>query len=113
MASPLKPDTYDVCVVGAGPGGATCAYYLARRGFRVLLLERKQFPRDRICGDAVCTRAQLHLKRIGVLQELLAEGKGHWAIVVGLVGPSGITYIGQSRTQSDRRAPCGFAGPAK
>jgi geranylgeranyl reductase family protein len=101
MASPLKPDTYDVCVVGAGPGGATCAYYLARRGFRVLLLERKQFPRDKICGDAVCTRAQVHLKRMGVLQELLAQGQGHWAIVGGLVSPSGITYIGQSRTAAD------------
>ncbi len=101
MASPLQPDTYDVCVVGAGPGGATCAYYLARRGFRVLLLERKQFPRDKICGDAVCTRAQVHLKRMGVLQELLTEGKGHWAIVGGLVSPSGITYIGQSRTPTN------------
>lgn len=88
----------DVCVVGAGPAGSTCAYYLARQGCRVLLLERKQFPRDKLCGDAVCTRAQIHLKRMGVLQEILAEGKGRWAYHGGFVSPSGISYIGRNAT---------------
>ena len=32
-------DTYDVVVIGSGPGGGTCAYALARRGVKVLLLE--------------------------------------------------------------------------
>ena len=112
MASPLTPDTYDVCVVGAGPGGATCAYYLAQRGIRVLLLEARRFPRDKLCGDAVCTRAQLHLKRMGVLQEILAEGKGHWAVAGGFVSPAGISYIdlcariielSRARTEGSRR----------
>lgn len=88
----------DVCVVGAGPAGSTCAYYLARQGCRVVLLERKQFPRDKLCGDAVCTRAQVHLKRMGVLQEVLAEGKGRWAYDGGFVSPSGISYLGRSAT---------------
>jgi geranylgeranyl reductase family protein len=92
---------YDVCVVGAGPSGSTCAYYLARQGKRVLLLERKEFPRDKVCGDAVCSRAQFHLRRMGVLQEILAENKGRWAEVGGLVSPSGIRFIGNSAPHTD------------
>src|SRR5712692_4726666 len=100
MTEPGSAAAYDVCVVGAGPTGSTCAYYLARQGCRVLLLERKQFPRDKLCGDAVCSRAQVHLKRMGVLQEILAEGKGQWAYKGGLVSPSGISYIGRSQTET-------------
>jgi hypothetical protein len=51
-------EEYDVCVVGAGPAGAACAYFLARKGRKVLLLERKTIPRDKLCGDAVAPRAQ-------------------------------------------------------
>ena len=44
---------FDVIVVGAGPGGATAAYYLGRaRGEaapRVALLEKAHFPRDKVC----------------------------------------------------------------
>lgn len=92
--------TFDVCVVGAGPAGSTCAYYVAKQGRRVLLLEKKQFPRDKLCGDAICTRAQAHLRRMGVLQAILAEKQGHWANVGGLISPSGISYIGDSSLSS-------------
>jgi geranylgeranyl reductase family protein len=87
---------WDVCIVGAGPSGATCAYYLAKRGRRVLLLERERFPRDKLCGDAICTRAQLHLERMGVLEQILANDEGHWAGIGGFVSPRGIAYIGSS-----------------
>ena len=49
--------TWDVCIVGAGPAGSTCAYYLARAGLEVLLLERHRFPRDKICGEGISPRA--------------------------------------------------------
>jgi flavin-dependent dehydrogenase len=56
-----------VCVVGAGPSGATCAYYLAKAGKRVLLLDKSEFPRDKCCSGAVTPGAQVHLKQMGVL----------------------------------------------
>jgi len=45
-----KPDRYDVCVVGAGPAGSTCAGALQAGGARVLLLDREDFPRDKLCA---------------------------------------------------------------
>jgi geranylgeranyl reductase family protein len=88
--------TYDVGVVGAGPAGSTCAFYLARQGKRVLLLEKQRFPRDKLCGDAVCTRAQIHLERMGVLQDVLAAGEGRWAEYGGFVSPSGVPCLARS-----------------
>jgi electron transfer flavoprotein-quinone oxidoreductase len=35
---------FDAVVVGAGPGGAFSAYWLAKNGLKVLLLERRDFP---------------------------------------------------------------------
>lgn len=47
----------DVVVVGAGPGGSTAAYELARAGVDVLLLDRAAFPRDKPCGGGVLISA--------------------------------------------------------
>jgi geranylgeranyl reductase family protein len=87
---------FDVCIVGAGIAGSTCAYYLAGKGIKVLLLEKEKFPRDKICGDAITPRAQIHLKRMGVLDSVLQERKGHWAKIGGILSPGGIRYSGNS-----------------
>jgi len=44
---------YDVIVVGAGPSGSALAYFLAREGISVLLLERDHLPRPKLCAGAV------------------------------------------------------------
>ncbi|MFO1024595.1 MAG: geranylgeranyl reductase family protein [Acetobacteraceae bacterium] len=87
---------FDVVIAGAGPGGATCAWYLARAGLRVALLDRHTFPRDKVCGDAICSRAQMHLSRMGVLQEIMANDEGHPAAIGGMVSPGGVVAIGDS-----------------
>lgn len=56
----------DVIVVGAGPGGSAAAYHLARHGVRVLVLEKSQFPREKVCGDGLTPRAVVQLIRMGV-----------------------------------------------
>jgi geranylgeranyl reductase family protein len=43
---------YDVAVVGAGPAGATVSRLLALQGFRVCLIDKEKFPRDKPCGGA-------------------------------------------------------------
>src|SRR5690242_6253406 len=49
--------SYDVAVIGAGPGGSTAAHRLARAGARVLLIDKATFPRDKPCGGGVTLRA--------------------------------------------------------
>ncbi|TGE16839.1 NAD(P)/FAD-dependent oxidoreductase [Hymenobacter elongatus] len=54
-----------ICILGAGPGGATAALHLARAGQRVLLLDKADFPRDKVCGDALSGKVISELRRIG------------------------------------------------
>ncbi|HEV3003240.1 MAG TPA: FAD-dependent monooxygenase [Pirellulales bacterium] len=42
---------FDAVVVGGGPGGATAALLLARAGWSVALVERRAFPRRKVCGE--------------------------------------------------------------
>jgi geranylgeranyl reductase family protein len=56
----------DVIVVGAGPAGSATATHLARRGLHVSLLEKSQFPREKVCGDGLTPRATRQLIRLGI-----------------------------------------------
>jgi geranylgeranyl reductase family protein len=61
-----KAAAADVIVVGAGPAGSTTAYYLARAGLDVLMVEKASFPRDKVCGDGLTPRAVRQLVRMGI-----------------------------------------------
>jgi geranylgeranyl reductase family protein len=64
---PVVPERdADVIVVGAGPGGSAAAYHLARHGVRVLLLEKSELPREKVCGDGLTPRGVAQLVRMGV-----------------------------------------------
>ncbi|HEX6499382.1 MAG TPA: geranylgeranyl reductase family protein [Micromonosporaceae bacterium] len=56
----------DVVIVGAGPGGSTAAYHLARHGVDVALLEKTEFPREKVCGDGLTPRAVKQLVKMGI-----------------------------------------------
>jgi geranylgeranyl reductase family protein len=58
--------TADVVIVGAGPGGSSAAYHLARHGLSVLLLEKTEFPREKVCGDGLTPRAVRQLVKMGI-----------------------------------------------
>ena len=55
---------YDVVIVGAGPAGSCTALELAKHNFRVALLDKATFPRDKICGDFVAGKGMRSLKEI-------------------------------------------------
>ena len=44
-------------VIGGGPAGSAAAYWLAREGHDVTLVEKKEYPRDKTCGDGLTPRA--------------------------------------------------------
>jgi geranylgeranyl reductase family protein len=56
----------DVIVVGAGPAGSTAAFHLAQAGIDVLLLEKAEFPREKVCGDGLTPRAVRQLVAMGI-----------------------------------------------
>lgn len=65
ISSPLissNENNFEVIVVGAGPGGATCAWKLAEQGARVLLLERAPtLPRYKPCGGGIPASVAQHV----------------------------------------------------
>ncbi|MBN2500172.1 MAG: geranylgeranyl reductase family protein [Anaerolineales bacterium] len=65
---------HDVVIVGAGPGGSAAAYYLAKQGLDVLLLDKAEFPRDKTCGDGLTPRALKVLEDMNLLAELQEVG---------------------------------------
>lgn len=60
----------DVLVVGGGPAGAASAYWLARAGHDVIVVERKRFPREKTCGDGLTPRAVRQLDDMGLTEQL-------------------------------------------
>ena len=60
----------EVLVVGAGPSGSACAYWLAKAGHDVVLVERKAFPREKTCGDGLTPRSVRQLEDMGLSAEL-------------------------------------------
>lgn len=55
---------YDVIIVGAGPAGATAAIALQKSGLKIALIDKEEFPRDKICGDAISGLVRTVLFRI-------------------------------------------------
>jgi geranylgeranyl reductase family protein len=67
---------FDAVVVGAGPGGAFSAYWLAKNGLKVLLLEKKRLPRFKLCGGCLSARVVSLLPEgwQGLIKAAIREG---------------------------------------
>ena len=48
-----KDNAFDVIIIGGGPAGTTSAYLLNKYGYKVLLLDKKEFPRSKLCGGLI------------------------------------------------------------
>lgn len=60
---------YDVIIAGAGPAGSMCAYLLAK-DFNVVLIEKSNFPRKKLCGGGISDKAVRFLDGIVDLKKL-------------------------------------------
>ncbi|WP_158880630.1 NAD(P)/FAD-dependent oxidoreductase [Rhodanobacter sp. L36] len=63
----------DVVVIGGGPGGSTAATLLARRGHKVIALEKARHPRFHI-GESLLPMNLPIFERLGVLDKVRALG---------------------------------------
>src|SRR3954464_3666249 len=62
----MKRDA-QVIVVGGGPAGSSTAYFLAKAGIDVLLLDRAHFPRDKTCSEYMSPQASRILEAMDAL----------------------------------------------
>lgn len=65
---------YDAIVVGARCAGSPTAMLLARKGFRVLLLDRASFPSDSLSTHYIHQPGVAMLNRWGLLDDVIASG---------------------------------------
>jgi len=62
---------YDVAVIGGGPAGAFTSLSLLSEGFSVCLFERKNYPREILCGEFLSYEVSNHLKDFGLFEKFL------------------------------------------
>ncbi|GMV15337.1 MAG: hypothetical protein AMXMBFR56_35610 [Polyangiaceae bacterium] len=65
---------FDAIVIGARCAGSPTAMLLARKGYKVLVVDRASFPSDTLSTHVVQPRAVALLSRWGLLERLVATG---------------------------------------
>ena len=63
-------EIFDVAIIGGGPAGSSCAAFCARAGLRALVLERENFPREKVCGDCLNPSCWPVVERLGLAQRV-------------------------------------------
>ncbi len=67
----MADETFDVIIAGGGPAGAACASFCAKSRLRVLVLERENFPREKVCGDCLNPNCWPVLDRLGLREAVM------------------------------------------
>ncbi|MFO7746111.1 MAG: NAD(P)/FAD-dependent oxidoreductase [Psychroflexus sp.] len=57
---------YDVTIIGGGLAGLTSAIDLSLSGFEVLVIEKDEYPKHKVCGEYVSNEVLPYLKRLGI-----------------------------------------------
>ncbi len=84
----MAVDTWDAIVIGAGPAGAIAARQLALAGREVLLVDRKTFPRHKVCGGCVGAAALTVLESLE-LRDRVQSVAGPSLTTFRVIGPTG------------------------
>jgi geranylgeranyl reductase family protein len=87
------PDA-QVIIVGGGPAGSSTAFFLARAGVDVLLLDRARFPRDKPCSEYLSPEASRILQLMDALEAIEGSGAAQLA-GMRVHAPNGRTIHGE------------------
>ena len=89
----------DVLIVGAGPGGAYLAYLLAKQGRRVVIIDKEEFPRTKVCGGGI-SRKTIDLLDFSIEPAVQRHIHGAWLcyenrdmVEASLTEPSGCSVL--------------------
>lgn len=66
-----------ICIVGSGPAGATASLFLSRYGIEHVLVDKADFPRDKVCGESFDGRVYRILEELfpSCLDDLEQDGQ--------------------------------------
>ena len=70
-------DVYDAVVIGAGPAGSEFAFRMARRGFKVLVLEKDKLDREKPCGGGIPVQEKVEFGRLpaGIIERTIDKAR--------------------------------------
>jgi len=57
--------SYQVIIVGGGLAGLTSALHLSKQGLKVLLIEKNQYPKHKVCGEYISNEVLPYLQALG------------------------------------------------
>jgi geranylgeranyl reductase family protein len=104
--------TTSVCIIGAGPGGATTALQLDRLGIPCVVVDKAVFPRDKVCGDGLSGKVITGLEKIdkGIAERLraFAEKENSWGVTFVSPGRQGMDVPYKPNYNKQADAPLGF-----
>jgi len=86
----------DICILGAGPAGASTALHLSYKNVPTVLIDKAVFPRDKVCGDALSGKVPLLLKRLD--PQMLARFEKRTEMLTDVWG---IRFVAPNRTTLD------------
>jgi geranylgeranyl reductase family protein len=87
--------TADVFIVGAGPAGAYLAYLLAKQGVDVVIADKENFPRNKVCGGGL-SRKTIELIDFDIEPVVQRHIRGAW-----------LTYQNRDTIEAEIDAPAG------
>jgi geranylgeranyl reductase family protein len=93
----MNQNTFDVIIIGAGPAGCSAGIMLAKRGTKVLLIDKSEFPREKPCGGLLTEKTHSIISNtLGLygLDEVILQKSNGFEVY------SGKRYINSARTDS-------------
>ena len=95
-ASDPAREIWDLVVVGGGPAGLAVAIVAAERGLSVVVVERRDFPPDKACGEGVLPPGVKALERLGIASRFDRSTSFPFA---------GIRFIQEDGSSAESRMP--------